>query len=238
MFLILVKTLSIAFITSLYFPFANSHRKESYIQSWVNDYLSLLGVQTELVNEELIPAQSFLFVANHVSWLDFFVLQSLKPSRVVAKTEIANLPFVGKLAKLAGIIFTDRHKAIAVKGTIKTIASALARSPVCIFPEGTTHLSGEILPFKSCLFESAVIAQVPVIPLVIKYVELKSGERSEAPSYFHASFGTTLVRILMNRPIKAILEVCPPATGKDRRELANNCQRIIYNHLKIGRAHV
>jgi 1-acyl-sn-glycerol-3-phosphate acyltransferase len=233
MALILVKTGFIALAIVTYLPALNDSHKQRLIRLWIKDYLRLLGVSAELVNADSLPSQPFMFVANHISWLDFFVLQSLKPSKVVAKSEIAKLPFVGSLAKLAGIIFTDRSHIFALRQTNTTISKALEHDSVCIFPEGTTHISSQVMPFKSSLLEPALAAGVPVIPLAIKYIDEITGNRTEAPAYFHASFGTTLVRILRNRPIKASLVVCPPVSSRAcRKEIANYCQHAIYNHLR------
>lgn len=230
--LILTKTLLIAGATIFYLPLLNNNHKQKLIHSWIDDYLGLLGVNAELINSNVLPSKPFMFVANHISWLDFFVLQSLYPARVVAKAEVSRIPFVGALAKSIGTIFTDRHRTFSVKQTISDITKALQSQPVCIFPEGTTHLNSQIMPFKSSLLQSAVDAGVPVIPLVIKYVNMTTGERTDAPAYFHVSFTTTLVRILRNRPIKAILVVCPPAIDRASRwDLADYCQNSIRNYL-------
>ena len=230
--LILVKTVLIAGATLFYLPLLNSNHKQKLIHSWIDRYLCLLGVSGQLVNSDVLPSQPFMLVANHISWLDFFVLQSLHPLRVVAKAEVSRIPFVGSLAKSTGIIFTDRHRTFSVKKTISDITKALQHESVCIFPEGTTHLNNQIMPFKSALLQSAIDAGVTVIPLVIKYVDMTTGERTDAPAYFHVSFGTTLMQILRNQPIKAIFEICPPAVnGLNRRELANYCHSKILDCL-------
>jgi 1-acyl-sn-glycerol-3-phosphate acyltransferase len=233
--LILVKTAYIAGATLFYLPLLNSNHKQKLIHSWIDGYLGLLGVSGQLVNSDILPTQPFMLVANHISWLDFFVLQSLYPARVVAKAEVSRIPFVGSLAKAIGIIYTDRHRTFSVKQTISDIARVLQTESVCIFPEGTTHISYQIMPFKPTLLQSAVDADVPVIPLAIKYVEMATGNKTNAPAYFHVSFGTTLVQILRNQPIKAIFEVCPPAAnGLNRGELANYCHSTIIDSLSLN----
>jgi 1-acyl-sn-glycerol-3-phosphate acyltransferase len=230
--LIMTKTVFIVLASVTYLPTLNTNHQQELIRKWIKDYLRLLGVSAEWVNADNLPSQPFMFVANHISWLDFFVLQSLKPSKVVAKSDIAKLPLIGSLATLAGIIFTDRNHIFALRKTNAAILKALEHNSVCIFPEGTTHLSGQVMSFKSSLLEPALAAGVPVIPLAIKYVDEITGNRTEAPAYFHVSFGTTLVRILRNRPIKAILVACPPLSSRaSRKEIANYCQNAIYNHL-------
>jgi 1-acyl-sn-glycerol-3-phosphate acyltransferase len=49
-----------------------------------------------------------MVVANHVSWLDIFVVHSLHPSHFVAKAEIRSWPLAGWLAEKAGTVFIAR----------------------------------------------------------------------------------------------------------------------------------
>ncbi len=153
---IFAKTGYIAFVTCVYFLFASFKHKRKLIQNWIVDYLQLLSVEVEMENAEILPDQPFLFLANHVSWLDYFALQALKPSRVVAKIEVKHLPLVGSLATIAGIVFTNRNNKLSVKKTIQELAIILKSDCVCMFPEGTTHLSSEVLPFKSSLLEFCI----------------------------------------------------------------------------------
>ena len=228
--LIACKTASIATQLFLIFPFISPGHKDRLTRFWYSDYLSLLGVQAQIMNADTLPKTPFLLAANHISWLDFFALNLLRPMRVVAKEEIASWPLIGMMARRVGIIFANRSNIFKVKNTIGAMVEALKQDSICIFPEGTTHLGNELMPFKSALFASAVLANIPVYPLAIRYIQLKTGERTDAPAYMTGlSFFTSVLHILRNRPLKVILEVIEPAPlGLDRRGLANFC------HLKIA----
>ena len=49
-----------------------------------------------------------LVVANHISWLDIFVLNAVHPVRFVAKSELARWPVVGAMIRGAGTLFIER----------------------------------------------------------------------------------------------------------------------------------
>ena len=55
---------------------------------------------------ELAPGR--LLVANHVSWLDIFAINSLATSAFVAKAEIKHWPVIGWLVSLAGTVYIAR----------------------------------------------------------------------------------------------------------------------------------
>ena len=54
-------------------------------------------------------AGNVLIVANHISWLDIFVLNAVQPSRFVAKAELARWPLVGRLIAGVGTLFIERE---------------------------------------------------------------------------------------------------------------------------------
>ena len=57
-----------------------------------------------------------LIVANHVSWLDIFVINALHPCRFVAKAEIRSWPVLGWLAAAAGTVFMGGPAAFVFDG--------------------------------------------------------------------------------------------------------------------------
>ena len=94
-----------------------------------------------------------MIVANHVSWLDIFVINALDPCRFVAKAEIRSWPVMGWLAAGAGTVFIARGNRRELRHIFKGIVSVLAQGQrVAFFPEGTTSRQGEVLPFHANLF--------------------------------------------------------------------------------------
>ncbi|MEN9865689.1 MAG: hypothetical protein RL748_1279, partial [Pseudomonadota bacterium] len=101
-------------ICAVRFPFIDSWQRGRYVRWFSRRVLRLCGVRLRLPAhlEAAYPHQGHfkpeppaLVVANHVSWLDIFVLNSLYPSQFVSKIEVRGWPVLGWLSHRAGTIF-------------------------------------------------------------------------------------------------------------------------------------
>ncbi|MBP6667994.1 MAG: 1-acyl-sn-glycerol-3-phosphate acyltransferase [Gemmatimonadales bacterium] len=111
-----------------------------------------------------------VFVANHQSWLDILALLVLLPGsvRFVAKKELGRVPLFGPAMRAAGHIEVDRRDLRSAVSAYEA-AGRVIRSgfSALVFPEGTRSRDGRLLPFKKGPFVLAIVAQVPVVPVVI-----------------------------------------------------------------------
>jgi 1-acyl-sn-glycerol-3-phosphate acyltransferase len=118
-----------------------------------------------------------LVVANHVSWLDIFVLGSLLPLSFVAKSEVAGWPFIGFLARLQRTVFIERARRSHTAEVNGIVAGRLAAGDeIVLFAEGTTGDGNRVLPFRASLIGAARAAlalgdldRVHLQPLAIAY---------------------------------------------------------------------
>src|SRR5690242_17630443 len=93
-------------ICALLFPFANATGRQAHVGRWSRKLLALCRVQLYIQQAtDVTPAPRALIVANHVSWLDIFVINALHPCRFVAKSDIRDWPLIGWLCEKAGTIF-------------------------------------------------------------------------------------------------------------------------------------
>lgn len=130
----------------------------------------LLGIRLEVFGRRS-RTRPTLFVANHTSYLDIPIYGALIPGSFVAKTEVANWPMFGLLAKLQRSVFVDRRIR-----TSHIQATALGKrleagDSMILFPEGTSDDGNHILPFKSALLSVAEY-RVNEKPLTIQPVSL------------------------------------------------------------------
>lgn len=91
-------------------------------------------------------------VANHSSWLDIFALNARKRIYFVSKSEVANWPGIGWLARATGTVFIERNPKKAREQTELFEARLLAGHKLLFFPEGTSTDGLRVLPFKTTLF--------------------------------------------------------------------------------------
>jgi 1-acyl-sn-glycerol-3-phosphate acyltransferase len=117
-----------------------------------------------------------LFVANHHAELDAFILLSILPMRFVTSIDLGGKGLFGLITKIAGVILVERRNYSTLKRDIKNIAHYLKGGEnVCVFPEATSTL-GDMLPFRSSLYQSAINADAEIIPVTIKYVRVNGKE--------------------------------------------------------------
>lgn len=134
--------------------------------------LKICGIRIEVEGLDEIEAhQPCIYVGNHQSMLDVVTYGHILPHRTVAiaKREVLWIPFFGLFFAGAGNIMIKREKKIsAIAGLKRAIEDIKSRGvSVLIFPEGTRNKAGSgLLPFKKGAFHMAVMAKVPIVPII------------------------------------------------------------------------
>jgi 1-acyl-sn-glycerol-3-phosphate acyltransferase len=215
------------------FPWARAALRERLTRRWSRDLLALCRVTVE--KGQGAPALAHaMVVANHVSWLDIFVINSLHPCRFVAKAEIRAWPVLGWLVERAGTVFIARGNRRDLRHLFQGLSGTLRDGQrVAFFPEGTTSLQGQVLPFHANLMEAAVDAQVHVQPYAIAYVDGRGDYHASVEYVGETTFVRSFLRILSGGPVRARLTCLAPigAHGAHRRDLARMARESIANTL-------
>jgi 1-acyl-sn-glycerol-3-phosphate acyltransferase len=202
--------------------------RSTAVRALARALLAALGVRWSVRGRAARPGS--LLVANHVSWLDVVVLAAAAPARLVAKAEVRGWPAVGALAAASGTIFVDRSRPRALPDTVAEVAAALrAGTSVAVFPEGTTYCGVDRGPFRPAMFQAAVDAGVPVVPLSV--VHLAGGRETRATAFLgDDTLWTSVRRVCGLRGVTVSLVGSPalhPAPGADRRALARAAQSTV-----------
>jgi len=136
---------------------------------WSRAMLRAAGIEARLANWDKVPSGApVVYVSNHQSWFDIFLLAGLIPTQVrfVSKKELARIPILGRAMKSAGHIFIDRENRQKAFGAYDEASNVIKHGmSAIVFPEGTRSRTGEMQPFKKGPFVLAIAAQVPVIPV-------------------------------------------------------------------------
>ena len=216
--------------TMLVFPLVSPARRRALVKRWSLRLLRILAVEARLRGDIGAMGGNVLVVANHVSWLDIFVLNSVHPVRFVAKSELARWPIVGAMIRRAGTLFVERGKRCDTHRVNDHVALVLASGDVVtIFPEGTTTDGLDMLPFKSSLLQPIVEAEGHVQPVAIRY-RAPDGTSSVAPAYVgDMSFAESFWQICGARAlsVELIATVALPARDGHRRHLARDAESLI-----------
>lgn len=185
--------------------------------------LAALGVK--LVWRGPVPRPGSLLVANHVSWLDVVALLAVDPVRLVAKHDVRAWPVIGTLARLSGSVFLDRTRPRRLPDAVAEVAGALREGhSVAVFPEGTTYCGASRGRFRPAMFQAAVDAQAPVVPISIRY------DSPAAAFVGDDTLWTSVRRVAARRSLTVTLigsAALIPTPGTDRRQLAQTAQASI-----------
>ncbi len=208
-------------VVALQFGAASPARKQELTRRWTVKMLSLVGMRLVVHHDSARLDSRALVIGNHISWLDIYVINAWRPTPFVSKAEVRQWPVVGWLAEKIGTVFLQREKRSEAHRIMQALADRLNSGELmCVFPEGTTSNGLEILPFHANMFQAAVVAGCPVQPICIMYEDAQ-GRQSVAPAYTgKMSLGTSLARVLRERPLVAHLYVGAPLEGGDRRDLS------------------
>jgi 1-acyl-sn-glycerol-3-phosphate acyltransferase len=218
-------------ITVFVFPFATARTRSRHVERWSRRLLAILHVRLHVEGERPdANSRPALIVANHVSWLDIFLLDAVAHVRFVGKSEIRRWPVIGWLSTRAGTMYIERSRRRDTGRINRLVAAALERRELCaVFPEGTTTIGDEVLPFHASLLQPAVAAGADVIPVAIRFAR-PDGTRCEEAAYDGDKSLLDTMRLMLTQPrIEATLRFLPPihAAGRSRREVAEEAARAI-----------
>ena len=180
--LIVVVTLFTALLTIICFPWRNGKLPRAVQVFWSRSVLWLLLVPIKVSGRENVdPKQSYVFVANHQSFLDVFAVYGWLPNNFkwLMKKELRKIPFVGTACAVAGHIFVDRSNPRAAMESLTYIKAQLHDGiSTVIFPEGTRTKTGEMGRFKAGAFKIAMDMGLPVVPITLNgfYKSMPSGQ--------------------------------------------------------------
>ncbi len=112
---------------------------------------------------------TYMMVSNHQSGMDVIVLFKLWAHfKWVAKKSLFYYPFIGWNMWLNRYISLDRKKTGNTRKMMDNVIRNLkSGNSVMVFPEGTRSKDGKLQPFRSGAFHMALLAQTPILPIVI-----------------------------------------------------------------------
>ena len=144
------------------------------------NWLRLSGMKVVVKGREnLDPAQPYVFIANHRSYLDTATIFCYMGRRIglVAKKELLRVPVLGYGMGYVNVMAIDRSNRERAIQTMREATDRL-RSGIsyAVFAEGKRAGRGELLPFKKGGFYMAMEAGVPVVPVAIKNTDVLMGK--------------------------------------------------------------
>jgi 1-acyl-sn-glycerol-3-phosphate acyltransferase len=223
------------------YPFLTHLARLAMMQRWCSRVLAVLNLRVEAHGEPpLDRARPALLAANHVSWLDIFVINVMCPARFVAKSEIKSWPLMGLLCERAGTLFIERTRRRDT-GRLNDImrAALTAGDRVAVFPEGTTSDGRFMHHFHASLLQPAVTLGAPLYPTAVRYVQPDGSVNVDAAYCGDRSLLQSILLLVAQREVRAEVIFAPPiATAhRKRRDLAREAEQAIATALGLEVAH-
>jgi 1-acyl-sn-glycerol-3-phosphate acyltransferase len=224
--------------TAFVFPMIGLLRRQALIRRWSERLLRIMNIESRV--HGLPPGGlpgNMLIVANHISWLDIFVLNTVQPARFIAKAELKRWPLVGLLIAGCGTLFIERERrrdAHRVNDHAREVLAA--GDTIAIFPEGTTTDGTTLLPFHGSLLQPVIDAKGDLQPIAIRYLN-RDGTYNDAPAYVgDLTFMGSFWRVLGERAMVVDMTLTPAlaAHARHRRELSREAEQAIRGVLGLN----
>ena len=200
------------------FPWLGLRPRHWLIRNWSRVLMACCGVKIRCRGEP-VREGAVLWVANHVSWIDIFVLDSVRAVSFIAKSDVRKWPLIGWLVAGAGTLFIERGRRHAVRAVGQQMIKCFNRGEaVGLFPEGTTSLGLDVAPFHTSLFEPALRAGVDVQPVALLF--LHRGQRSTRYAFVgDQNLAHNIWNLLTVTGTVVELVFCPVASAAECSEL-------------------
>jgi 1-acyl-sn-glycerol-3-phosphate acyltransferase len=159
-------------------------RNHDLVYPWAlfgaRNWLRLSGVKVHVSgNEHLEPAQTYVFISNHRSYLDTATLFVYTGRRLglLAKKELLNVPILGVGMGFVNVMAIDRSNSERARATVEAATNRIRSGrSFGVFAEGTRARPGKFLPFKKGAFFMAAQASVPIVPVALKNTDYLMGK--------------------------------------------------------------
>ncbi len=187
-------------------------------------WLRLSGTDWNLKGlEKLDPNRTYIFAANHRSYLDTSVLFNCINRRIglFAKKELLKVPIFGYGMGYVNIMAIDRSSLERAATTVRAATDKIRSGrSFGVFVEGRRAYPGELLPFKKGAFYMAVETGTPVVPVVFKNTDKLMGKGTG-----EAKPGT--IEVLFLDPVEV-----EGLSGEDVKGLTEKVRMLIADELK------
>ena len=232
------------------FPLSGASRHRRVIRWWSARLLAIMRVRlvvvppdrsraamADVVEDAMRPdGRGAMLMMNHLSWLDIFVVHSIRPAHFIAKAEIARWPLLGYLVDRTGAIFIERGKRHAVREVNHRVATMLTDGElVGLFPEGTVGDGTRLLPFHANLVQPAIRAGAPIVVAAIRYRDARGGPTTATLYVGAITMFQSMLRIARHGPVTAELRLIDAidATGMSRHEIGRRAREMVVTALEL-----
>ncbi len=216
------------------FPVVDRGRQRQLIRNWSQGLLSILRVRLRTNGIAQFSPRTVI-LANHVSWIDIWLLNSVNAVCFVAKSEIRSWPIIGWMAAQAKTLFIERDRKRDTSRINGSIHLALEeQEAVVVFPEGSTSDGTEVRRFHASLLQPAIDAQARVLALAIRYLNTDGSTNTDVAYVDETTLWQSVKKILAQREVHAEVTELGEVQGKSRRHMAYEAELRVRALVAIG----
>lgn len=196
---------------------------------WSDAWFFLIGIRhRNFYEHQHDRSKQYIFVANHISYLDApVIVKTIRQKvRALGKAEVAKVPLFGFIYRNA-VVTVNRSSAAHRANSVRILKSVIRRGiSIFIFPEGTFNETGK--PLKELYdgaFRIAIETQTPIKPILF----LDTFHRMHYRSVFSLTPGRCRSVFLKEIPVEGL-------TGRDVEMLKQKVQQVMEQKLKEYKA--
>jgi 1-acyl-sn-glycerol-3-phosphate acyltransferase len=152
-------------------PWLGTHPVARLFHAWCRAFVRALDVDLRLHQKNLRPLPArFILIANHPAAFEDIGIPALFDVVSLAKLQVQDWYFVGRISKAAGTLYVDRNDAASRQQVIQTMVDAVnAGRNIALYPEGGCKGRRLFSEFKSGAFEVSIRTGIPIVPLFVHY---------------------------------------------------------------------
>ncbi|MGA7675685.1 MAG: lysophospholipid acyltransferase family protein [Rhizomicrobium sp.] len=208
----------------------------------------LFGIRITVIGKP-IQDRGVLMVGNHASYLDILIISAIARVSFVGRSDVADWPLFGTMAKLQETIFVVRSRRSGAGESRDIIRERLREGDALVlFPEGTSTDGNRVIRFKSSLMgavetemgtdAAGVVHTAPVQPFTITYVGMHGMPLGREDRPFYAWYGDMellphLWEGLKAGPLDVVVEFHSPiAVDGGRKKIAALAEETVRDGLR------
>lgn len=155
----------------------SSIEKFSFLNNQAKKSLDFINIKLTILGKDKIPEEPVLFVMNHASMLDSFILMASvdRPVGCLIADEPVwkNMPIIKDWANIIKCIYINRsNNREGIKSILEASKNILSGHSMAVFPEGDLTWIKDpnaiVSDFRNGALKIAYKANCPIVPLVIK----------------------------------------------------------------------
>lgn len=194
--------------------------------AWCRVFVRAVNVDLRLHQKNALPLpQQYILIANHPSAFEDVGVPALFPVTSLAKIEVRDWWFVGRIAAACGTLFVQRESADSRKAALQSIIDALQQGKsIALYPEGGCKGRRLFTLFRYGAFEASLATGIPILPLFIHYEAQEEFEWRDPQTLLHKLWHFVTAR--NNRANYYVFDAIDPHQFADKDSYSQHVYRL------------